>query len=134
MQTRKLLFVTLSLVLVCQLGWSQQHASYVQQKALQAQATGKGMPVIPASAVRAGQHRPFVWIGGPLGVAQRQLRSQAQRLCPASATPATPMGCCFARMLCRLPTRPTASLMPMGEPAWSSALSTLSIISMRKRT
>lgn len=83
MQTRKLLFVTLSLVLVCQLGWSQQHASYVQQKALQAQATGKGMPVIPASAVRAGQHRPFVWIGGPLGVAQRQLRSQAQAALPS---------------------------------------------------
>ena len=86
MSARKLLFLTVCLMLVCQLGWAQ-HASSVQQLAVQAQASGKGVPVIPASAVHRGQARPFVWIGGPLGVAQRaQAHTAIPTFCNTSHT------------------------------------------------
>ena len=83
MNLRKLLLVSVCLFLVCQLGWSQQHASYVQSLAARAQTLGKGLPVVPASATPAGHYRPFIWIGGPLGTAQKTVGTKAQAGLPS---------------------------------------------------
>jgi subtilase family serine protease len=69
---RKLLLISIALILVCQLSWGQA-ATPLQKTALQAQATGKGLPVVPASALKPYQSRPHVWIGGPLGTFSKPL-------------------------------------------------------------
>ncbi|HVP53663.1 MAG TPA: S8 family serine peptidase [Candidatus Eisenbacteria bacterium] len=65
MNIRRLLFITLAVLVVCQLGWAQQ-ASVVKNLALRAEQLGHGLPVQPASATPAGFYRPYVWVGGTL--------------------------------------------------------------------
>ena len=64
MNFRKLLLITLAVLVICQLGWAQQKADYVRDLAIRAQQLGHGLPVVPASAIRPGQSRPFIWVGG----------------------------------------------------------------------
>jgi subtilase family serine protease len=65
MNFRKLLLLTLVLLVICQLGWAQQ-ATTVQITAARAQALGRGLPVVPQAATPSGYFRPFVWVGGTL--------------------------------------------------------------------
>jgi len=76
MNFRKLLFVSLGLLLVCQLGWAQQ-ATSVQVTAARAEQIGHGLPVVAQSATPSGYHRPFVWVGGTLSKGVTPLVSPA---------------------------------------------------------
>ena len=64
MNIRRLLLITLAVLVICQLGWTQQKADYVRDLAIKAQQLGHGLPVVPASSIRPGQSRPFIWVGG----------------------------------------------------------------------
>jgi subtilase family serine protease len=64
MNFRRLLLITLVVLVVCQLGWAQATGDYVRNLALKAQQLGHGLPVVPASAIGRGQARPFIWVGG----------------------------------------------------------------------
>lgn len=91
---RKLLLISICVALICQIGWAQAQTP-IGKLAMQAEASGKGLPVIPPSAIKPGQVRPFVWIGGslsyskPMGGVQPMLPSfcntnhtYGQLLCP----------------------------------------------------
>jgi subtilase family serine protease len=64
MNYRRLLLITLAVLVVCQLGWAQQKADYTRDVAIRAQQLGHGLPLVPKSAIGPGQSRPFIWIGG----------------------------------------------------------------------
>ena len=86
MNLRKLLFATLALLLVAQLGFAQQYgptsAAQVRATAALAQQSGKAIPLVPAAA--PGHHRPFLWVAAQL--------SQQRVLGPA-VRPALPSFC-----------------------------------------
>ena len=64
MNFRRLLLITLAVLVICQLGWAQQKADYTRDVAIRAQQLGHGLPLVPKSAIGPGQSRPFIWIGG----------------------------------------------------------------------
>jgi len=68
MNSRKLMLLTVVLLVVCQLGWAQYGPTNAAQvKALAAAAGGnpRGLPVVPAAA--PGHFRPYVWMGAAVG-------------------------------------------------------------------
>ena len=54
MNFRRLLFITVAVLVACWSGWAQQKADYVRSVAIQAQQLGHGLPVVPASALLPG--------------------------------------------------------------------------------
>lgn len=62
---RRLLLVTLSVVLICQFGWTQTLTP--TQLGSLVNATGKAMPVVPPGTVARGYARPFIWMGEMFG-------------------------------------------------------------------
>lgn len=65
MNFRRLLLITLGVLLICQLGWAQQPTA-VRSLAIKAEQLGHGLAVAPASQTPSGFFRPYVWVGGTL--------------------------------------------------------------------
>ena len=63
MNLRKLFFIALVVLLVCQLGFAQMNASRVITKV---QTTGKPAPVLPAALAKGPMH-PTIWLSNKLG-------------------------------------------------------------------
>jgi subtilase family serine protease len=64
MNSRKLILLTVTLLVVCQLGWAQYGpttAAQMKNLALSAALTPRGLPVVPAAA--PGHFRPHIWMG-----------------------------------------------------------------------
>ena len=64
MNPRKLIFLTVALLLVCQMGFAQNYgpttSAQVRAVAAMAKQTGKPVPLVPAAA--PGHYRPFIWV------------------------------------------------------------------------
>jgi len=67
MNARKLILLTVVLLVVCQLGWAQYgptSAAQVKDLAAMAAQVPHGLPVVPAAA--QGHFRPYIWMGAAL--------------------------------------------------------------------
>jgi subtilase family serine protease len=66
MNARKLILITVGLLLVCQFASAQASGPNIQKLAISAAQTRSGLPVIPANTVAAGQARPYIWVAQQL--------------------------------------------------------------------
>lgn len=67
MNLRKLLVISLAVLVLCQIGLAQTAVQKLSAKVMQ---TGKAMPVVPAATVPAGHSRPLLWLAGRVAAAQ----------------------------------------------------------------